>query len=66
MDERSVVKIKYQDGSEETEMWLDETYGVPLKVVVNSGETYMFKDFQFNTLSDGDVVPAFTEEIPQD
>lgn len=64
MDGRSVTKIKYHDARSSTEMWVDNTYGVPIKLVItyddSTKETQQFKDYQFNTLADADVKPAFT------
>ncbi|MEM4263296.1 MAG: hypothetical protein QW666_00165 [Candidatus Woesearchaeota archaeon] len=64
MEGRQVTKIKYSDARSSTEMWVDDAYGMPIKIVVTfddgTKETYMFKDYKFNTLADSDVKPAFT------
>lgn len=64
MDGRAVTKIKYHDARSSTEMWIDNTYGVPIKLVIayddGTKETHQFKDYKFNTLGVADVTPAFT------
>lgn len=64
VNSRSVTFIKYNspDGSE-TQMWIDDTYGVPHKVIVTdtSGNPRksQFNDMVFNSLKDADfVVPC--------
>lgn len=64
MEGRQITRIKFSDAKSTTEMWVDDSYGLPMKIVVSldggTEETYLFKDYQFNTLSDADVKPAFT------
>jgi len=64
MDGRGVTKVKYHDARSSTEMWIDNTYGVPIKLVItyddSTKETHQFKDYKFNTLGDADVKPTFT------
>jgi len=66
VDKRSTLKIKYPKGDTEIEMWLDNTYGVPLQLKIihpdDEEEMYQFTNLQFNTLKEEDVLPAFTEE----
>lgn len=61
VDQRSVTHIKYTGSNGmETLMWIDDTYGVPLKVieVAENGEIdYKFNDPHFNTLKAADFVP---------
>src|SRR5574341_2109086 len=61
VNSRSVTFLKYNlpDGSE-VQMWVDDTYGVPHKVVVVKGgiqTKYQFNDMVFNSLKDTDFVP---------
>lgn len=66
VDKRSALKIKYPKGETTVEMWMDNTYGVPLQIKIlqpnDEEEMYQFTNWQFNTLKEADVVPAFTEE----
>jgi hypothetical protein len=61
VNSRSVTFIKYNipDGSE-VQMWVDDNYGVPHKVVVvdknGNPRKYQFNDMVFNTLKDADFV----------
>ncbi len=59
---RSVTFIKYTDANgAQVDLWVDDTYGVPHKVVVTSGGQeikYQFNDLKFNTLKDADFEPA--------
>jgi hypothetical protein len=61
-NERSVTNIKYTDSNgQETLMWVDDTYGVPHKVVVTDKNgnaiTYQYNDMLFNGLKDADFNP---------
>jgi hypothetical protein len=60
VNSRSVTFIKYnQPDSSEVQMWVDDTYGVPHKVVVDKGGNlikYQFNDMVFNSLKDIDFV----------
>ncbi len=61
ISQRSVTHIKYTGSNGmETLMWIDDTYGVPLKVVevANNGEIkYQFNDPNFNSLQAADFNP---------
>jgi hypothetical protein len=65
--QRSVTFIKYSEGGNDVEMWVDDTYGVPHKVVVteSSGKegVYQFNDMIFNSLNDRDFEPACQSKI---
>jgi hypothetical protein len=51
-DQRSVTYIKYTDANgQQVEMWVDDTYGVPHKVVVGEVK-YQYNDMLFNGLKD--------------
>lgn len=55
---RSVTYIKFmRDDGAEVQMWVDDTYGVPHKVVVvkdGQEKKYQFNDMTFNSLKDAD------------
>ena len=58
MQQRNVWKIKYTEGSKTTTMWVDEYYGIPVKVRVADGGTvneYIFEDIGFNAVDDSDL-----------
>ena len=57
IDERSVTYIQYTQDGVQYDIWLDDTYGVAHKVVVNTEQgpiTYKFNDMNFNSLKDTD------------
>jgi len=61
VNSRSVTYLTYSlpDGSG-VEMWVDDTYGVPHKVIVDKNGNkmkYQFNDMTFNSLKDTDFVP---------
>ncbi|MBS3147951.1 hypothetical protein J4219_03650 [Candidatus Woesearchaeota archaeon] len=60
-NERSVTYIKYQKDGNEVSMWLDDTYGIPHKIVITSTDgseiKHQFNDLKFNGLKDVDFVP---------
>ena len=64
VDRRSVTKIKYEDGNKTVEMWLDDSYGVPLQVKIvypnETEELYSFTNAEFNTLDAKDMEPTAT------
>jgi len=62
IDARSVTYIKYTDEhGQEVSMWLDDSYGLPHKIIVkDSGGNevkYQFNDMLFNPAKDADFVP---------
>lgn len=60
---RSTTLIEYDTDGAVVEMWIDDTYGLPVKIVQTdaSGEkkTWNFNDFLANTLTDADISPPF-------
>ncbi len=60
-DKRQTTKIQFSEAGKITTMWIDDTYGIPLEIVVkpSTGEEviYKFNDPQFNTIVDSDVTP---------
>jgi len=55
-NERSVTYIKYTQDGQEVQMWVDDTYGVPHKIIV--GETrYQFNDMLFNNVKESEMIP---------
>ena len=57
IDNRPAKRIQYQDDGTAVDMWLDETYGLPLKIVVNYAEpfTVQFSKLIANTVVDETV-----------
>ena len=55
IDERVVTYIKYTKDGAAYDMWIDDTYGVPHKIVITdtNGEVkHQFNDMKFNSLKD--------------
>lgn len=67
VDKRSALKISYPKGDTTVEMWLDGTYGIPLQLKMvypnEEEDMYQYSNFQFNTLKEEDVTPAFIEPL---
>lgn len=59
IENRNTIKIRQVEGDLVSEMWLDDAYGLPRRVVISrdgvSVSSYNFADMQFNALSDSDV-----------
>jgi len=57
IDQRPATRIQYQSGGVTNDMWLDETYGLPLKVVINTPEpfTYQYGKLIANTVIDSEL-----------
>ena len=54
---RSVTYLKYTDDKgQPVEMWVDDTYGVPHRVIVGEAK-YQYNDMLFNGLKDSDFDP---------
>jgi len=57
-NERSVTAIKFFKDGSEYEMLIDDTYGVPHKVIITEGSgnviKHQFNDMQFNSLKEND------------
>ncbi len=57
-NQRSVTFIKYTKDGSEVEMWVDDTYGVPHKIVVKGADgsevRHQYNDMLFNGLKDSD------------
>jgi hypothetical protein len=68
VDKRSVLKIEYPNKDTMVEMWLDQTYGVPLQIKTiypnEDEELFQFTNVQFNTLKEEDMVPL-PIEVPR-
>lgn len=59
INNKAVTKIRFEQNEIETEMWVDNRYGLPHKIIVkyNGDEkTYSFKNLLANTVKDSDVV----------
>lgn len=63
VDGKSVTKIKSVQNGKTTELWIHNTYGLPLQVQVThqdgTTEKYQFMDTVFNQVTDSDVMPLF-------
>ncbi len=61
-ENRETTKLEYDRGGVKTQMWVDNSYGVPLEIQLtpSAGQkvTYKFNDMQFNTIADRDVTPV--------
>ncbi|MBN1544823.1 hypothetical protein JW898_05180 [Candidatus Woesearchaeota archaeon] len=58
MQQRTVWQIKYTEGSKTVTMWVDDYYGVPMKIkVVDGGITndYVYEDIAFNSVEESDL-----------
>ncbi|MBW3016523.1 hypothetical protein KY309_02845 [Candidatus Woesearchaeota archaeon] len=59
-NERTVTYIKFDKDGAQYEMWVDDTYGVPHKVLITSGGDtikHQFNDMKFNNLRENDFNP---------
>ena len=64
-EQRNIWKLKYTEDDKIVYMWVDEYYGLPLKVkVVENGvaNDYIFEDIGFNTVDDSDLEHALVTE----
>jgi outer membrane lipoprotein-sorting protein len=62
MSMRTVWKVKYTEGTKTTYMWVDDYYGLPVKVrIVDGSETteYVYEDIAFNSVEDDDLSHGF-------
>jgi hypothetical protein len=58
MQQRTVWKIFYNDNGKDVTMWVDDYYGVPVKVWVQDGSTkneYVFEDIGFEAVDESDL-----------
>ncbi|MBU2561399.1 MAG: hypothetical protein KKD17_03810 [Nanoarchaeota archaeon] len=58
MQQRTVWQIKYTEGSKTVTMWVDDYYGIPMKVRVVDGSVkndYIYEDIAFNGVEDSDL-----------
>ena len=58
MQQRNVWQLKYTEDGKTVTMWVDEYYGVPLKIKVKEGgavNEYIFEDIAFNSVDDSDL-----------
>jgi len=65
MQQRNVWKLKYTEGGKTVNMWVDEYYGIPLKIRVVEGSAvneYIFEDIAFNVVEDSDLEHAYIAE----
>lgn len=62
-DSKSTTKIRSVQSGKTTDMWIHNTYGLPVQVVVThedgAKDTYKFTDSVFNQVTDSDVMPLF-------
>ena len=55
IDERFVTKVVWEDGGKSYTMWMDNTFGLPMKVRIEGGrepEEYYYKDISINSVRD--------------
>ncbi|MFC1742072.1 hypothetical protein ACFL3V_06050 [Nanoarchaeota archaeon] len=58
MSMRTVWKVRYEEDGGTVTMWIDDYYGLPMKVVVKKGgitNEYIYEDISFNSVDDEDV-----------
>ena len=58
LDTRTTTLIKSEEGNTVTDYWIDDTYGLPLKIVITKdgkAEMYKFNDATYNHLTESDV-----------
>lgn len=59
INNHAVTKIRFEQNEIETEIWVDNRYGLPHRIIITyNGEekTYSFKNLLANTVKDSDVV----------
>jgi hypothetical protein len=64
MQQRTVWKIKYTEGAKTVAMWVDDYYGIPVKVRVTEGSAvneYIFEDIAINSVEDSDLQHGFVQ-----
>lgn len=63
LDSKSTTKIRSVQNGKTTDLWIHNTYGLPVQVVVThddgTTDTYKFADNVFNQVTDSDVMPLF-------
>lgn len=63
VDSKSTTKIRSVQNGKTTDLWIHNTYGMPVQVVVthedSTKDTYKFSDNVFNQITDSDVMPLF-------
>lgn len=56
IDERFVTKVQWNEGGKTYSVWMDNTFGVPMKVWIDSGsgkpQEYYYKEIAFNAVKD--------------
>jgi hypothetical protein len=58
MQQRNTWEIEYTEDDERVTMWVDEYYGLPVKIRVvkdGSASEYIFEDISFNSVDDSDL-----------
>lgn len=58
MQQRNVWKLEFEAGDKHGVMWVDEYYGVPVKVHILDGsdiDEYVYEDIAINTIDDSDL-----------
>ncbi|MBI4140976.1 DUF2092 domain-containing protein [Candidatus Woesearchaeota archaeon] len=59
INNKAVTKIEFEQNEIKTEMWVDNRYGLPHRIIItDNGEetTYSFKNLLVNTVKDTDVI----------
>lgn len=61
IDDRLTKKVQYEANGVKYTQWIDETYGLPLRVLVEKPgkepQQYDFKDMAYNGVSDDELLP---------
>ena len=62
MQQRNVWKLVSKEDGKTTTMWVDEYYGIPLRVIVQEGSSvneYIYEDIGFNDADESDLEHGF-------
>ena len=64
IDERFVTKIQWTEGGKTYTMWMDNTFGIPIKVLIEGGrepEEFYYKDMAFNAVKEEMLVHQYVK-----
>lgn len=69
MQMRTVWKIQYEENGATIQMWVDDYYGVPVKIKETRGSAvneYIYEDIEFNSVEDSDLAHGFVSTTYKD
>ena len=69
MQQRLTVKITYEEDGKQVSMWVDDYYGIPMRVEIKDGsdvKKYIFEDLAINAVSDSDITHQLITETYKD